>query len=171
MLQTEVKFVPESRAAVTGEAAYGLDSYVNGYLNAHEKNLYNSNKTKALLCLANGKLALDYSKKHYNNNVLHNGNGDAFRHSLWTFGMTRDVGADFAKKWSDAHETGAAKQPALEKSMDLHNNSVGINLGKTNTQFMSHNAMIDLVKKQVRSGKLKVISNNKLVASSSSGEK
>lgn len=38
---------------------------------------------------------------------MHNGNGDAFRHAVWNFGMTIDVGADFAKKWSDAHEFGS----------------------------------------------------------------
>ena len=42
--------------------------------------------------------------KNYITSKLHNGNGDAFRHCLWNYGMAIDVGQDFAKKWGDAHE-------------------------------------------------------------------
>lgn len=61
-------------------------------LNPQEKALYDSDPAKSLLCLANGKLALDYTKQKYTLEARHNGNGDAFRHALWTFGMAVDVG-------------------------------------------------------------------------------
>ena len=84
----------------------GLDPsdkfYDYAHLNSIEKKLYKENKAKALLCLANGKLALQYSEDLYKSSVLHNGNGEAFRHTLWNYGMGIDVGQSFAKKWADA---------------------------------------------------------------------
>ena len=81
--------------------------YDYAHLNYIEKKLFKENRSKALLCLANGKLALKYSQEMYESSVLHNGNGDAFRHTLWNYGMAIDVGQGFAKKWADAHENGA----------------------------------------------------------------
>jgi hypothetical protein len=148
-----------------------MDGYVNGYLNAQERALYNSNKAKALLCMANGKFALSYAESNYIGGVLHNGNGDAFRHTLWNFGMTIDVGSSFAKTWSDAHEYGTSGQPAIEKTMDLYNNSVGIQLGRDNPNTFWHGTFVSKTKEKVRGGKLYVISSNKLYWSNSYGEK
>lgn len=72
-------------------------------MNSQEQALYNKNKTKGLLCMSNGKLAIDYAQKNYSTRLT-DGNGDAFRHASWNYGMVIDVGYDFAKSWSDAHE-------------------------------------------------------------------
>lgn len=148
-----------------------LNNYIIGKLNSKEKELYNSNRTKALLCMANGKMAINYSESNYENNVLHNGNGDAFRHILWNFGMTEDVGSTFAKKWSDAHEYGATGQPLIERNMDLYNNAIGIQLGKDNSFVFFHSTFISKSKEKVRSGKAKIIKYGRLYPSNSYGEK
>lgn len=49
--------------------------YDYAHLNGIEKKLFKENRSKALLCLANGKLALKYSQEMYESSVLHNGNG------------------------------------------------------------------------------------------------
>ncbi len=149
-----------------------MDGYITGSLNSQEKALYNSDKTKALLCMANGKLAITYAQNHYKNTaaVQHNGNGDAFRHALWNYGMVLDVGASFAKKWADAHENGTPNNPALEKEMDLYNNNVGRGLGSSNPSPGSIGKMIDLVKAKVDAGICKIIVNGKLVKSSPVGK-
>ncbi len=36
--------------------------------------------------MSNGVLATNYAKSNYSSG-LHNGNGDAFRHILWNYGM------------------------------------------------------------------------------------
>jgi len=153
----------------------GLDPsdkfYDYAHLNSIEKKLFKNNRAKALLCLANGKLALKYSEDMYKSNVLHNGNGDAFRHTLWNCGMAIDVGQSFAKKWADAHENGASGQPKLEKEMDLFNNKVGRGLAKTYPNTVSHNTFKNNTRAKVRAGKCRIISNNKLVKSFNSGEK
>lgn len=80
-----------------------MDGYITGRLNSQELALYNTNKALGILCMANGKVVLETSKILYNDSVLYNGNGDAFRHIFWNYAMTIDIGAVFAKKWSDAH--------------------------------------------------------------------
>lgn len=148
-----------------------LDNYAGSHMNSLEKALYKENRAKALLCLANGKLAIQYSQELYKSSSLHNGNGDAFRHMLWNFGMARDVGQSFAKRWSDAHENGAKNQPSIEKTMDLHNNSIGLALARENPNVIVHSTFKSKTKEAVRAGRGKIISNNKLVKSSSNGEK
>jgi len=162
MEETEVKLSRETS---------DLDSYITGNLNAQEQALYNSNVAYGLLCMANGKLAIGYAEDNYISSVLHNGNGDAFRHTLWNFGMVIDVGYNFAKSWSDAHENGTVNNPALEKQMDLYNNSVGLNLGLTYPGTVLHSTFINTTKTQVRNGKCKIIVNSNLQPSNSSGEK
>jgi hypothetical protein len=155
-----------------GTAAYtDMDGYITSKLNSQELALYRSNLAKALLCLANGKLALDYAKQYYQDSCLHNGNGDAFRHCLWNYGMTIDVGAAFAKKWSDAHEYGTTGQPLIERQMDLYNNQQGINLGVANPWTIWHSTFISKSRQKCRDGALKRIVNSKVVASSNACEK
>lgn len=175
MIESEPMFSGNAHSTIGIRKAKGLDPsdkfYDYAHLNDIEKKLFESNKAKALLCLANGKLALEYSQDLYKNEVLHNGNGDAFRHTLWNFGMAIDVGQDFAKKWADAHENGASGQPALEKEMDLFNNKVGRELAKSYPNTTLHSTFKKKSRQKVRDGKCKIISNNKLVKSSNYGEK
>lgn len=147
-----------------------LDHYVGNHLNSQEKALYRENRALALLCLANGKLALNYAKEMYKSG-LHNGNGDAFRHALWNFGMAADAGQSFAKRWSDAHEYGEPNNPPLEKAMDLHNNSVGLQLAKDNPGTLLHSTFRNKTREKVRNGTCRRIVNNRLVKTNSSGEK
>lgn len=147
-----------------------LDQYVGNHLNDQEKALYRENRALALLCLANGKLALDYASEMYKSG-LHNGNGDAFRHALWNYGMAIDVGQSFAKRWSDAHEYGTANNPVLERKMDLHNNSVGLQLAKDNPGTILHSTFKNKTREKVRNGTCRRIASNKLIRTDSSGEK
>lgn len=148
-----------------------LEDYISGKLNSKEQALYNKNKSKGLLCMANGKLAIKYAEQNYKSSELHNGNGDAFRHALWNYGMALDVGVSFAKEWSTAHEEGAKNQPDIEKKMDLFNNGVGLHQINVNSKPGSINKMVSIIKARVRAGGCKVIRNGKLTTSNSTGEK
>lgn len=68
------------------------------------------------------------AEKRYSGPGLHNGKGDAFRHAYWNALMVKANGEVLAKEFADAHEKNP-KQPAKEKTMDLHNNSVGRSIG------------------------------------------
>lgn len=143
------------------------------------------------MCISHGKTAVNQSNSRYVDTSLVNGNGDAFRHGLWTALMASDknIGADFAKKWSDAHEYGASEQNKMELDMDIYNNAIGIQIGTQNPSKTTAQ-LITIVQQSVRQGKMKIISQPashpifgtntardrdkmvpKLVQSSSSGEK
>lgn len=75
---------------------------------------------------------------------LSDGEGDAFRHTLWNYRMSQDIGRSEAKKFGDAHERGnaylqysrgqeygAGNSPG-SRNMDLHNNHIGRNLQPRN---------------------------------------
>ena len=56
--------------------------------------------------------------------VLRNNPADAFRHALWSFQMTRELGPEMAKRFGDAHEI-SRPNPDGERLMDLYNNHMG----------------------------------------------
>lgn len=158
--------------AVTQSVYTDMDGYISGYLNPLEQALYDSNKAYGLLCMANGKLALNYATSYYANTeaVQHNGNGDAFRHTLWNFGMALDVGSSFAKQWSDAHENGTSNNPAIEKQMDLFNNGVGLYQASLYPYPSSIANMIQIVINRVNVGGCEIIVSGKIVNSNSVGK-
>ncbi|MTI09097.1 DUF6973 domain-containing protein [Curvivirga aplysinae] len=59
----------------------------------------------------------------YNGNS-HNNEGDAFRHALWSYLSTLDVGYEEAKNFLDAHEITSTNSDN-ERMMDLFNNEIG----------------------------------------------
>jgi len=83
---------------------------------------------------------------------LHNGNGDAFRHCYWSALLARDIGPANALTFTNAHEDYSAN-PAGEKAMDLHNNSVGISIGRGNTHA-SDTRLADLCAQARATGRL-----------------
>ena len=82
----------------------------------------------------------------------HNDAGDAFRHCYWSAILCRDLGYVVALRYTSAHEAFAGN-PALEKAMDLHNNAVGLNIGRAGgpNRIISNRCV-----EAMRSGRLKV---------------
>jgi hypothetical protein len=56
---------------------------------------------------------------------------DAFRHVLWSYLLTKEYGADFAMKVTDAHEEGRTENTRDERLMDINNNRIGRNYAKS----------------------------------------
>jgi hypothetical protein len=84
----------------------------------------------------------------------HNDKSDAFRHCFWSSILSRDIGYFWAKAFTDAHETKEG-QPPEEKAMDLHNNSVGLEIGFYYFIPDSNKALSDQCYKALQDGKLK----------------
>jgi hypothetical protein len=59
----------------------------------------------------------------------HNDKADAFRHCYWSALLARKIGAKYAEYYTCAHED-FPNNPHEEKAMDLHNNSIGISIGR-----------------------------------------
>ena len=68
--------------------------------------------------------AKDMARNLFPGAVLRNDTADAFRHALWSFLMTRELGPEMAKRFGDAHEI-SKPNPDGERLMDLYNNHMG----------------------------------------------
>ena len=63
------------------------------------------------------------------NHTSYNNEGDAFKHCMFQAELTFWLGKDIAKFFGDMHEA-KPSNPDKEKVMDLHNNSIGREIGK-----------------------------------------
>ena len=98
--------------------------------------------------------AKDIATKQTERKFGHNGLGDrsdAFRHGIWNAEMTILIGAEKAELFATAHEDKDASgvesdgHTKLEhKNMDLHNNSVGRQIGQENAE-LSEDEMADYI--------------------------
>ncbi len=82
---------------------------------------------QAYLINRNASTAQTETTNRFGTNGL-NDRSDAFRHAFWLAINTKNVGSFLALQFSNAHEQGVPSQFQLEKTMDLHNNAVGISL-------------------------------------------
>jgi len=72
--------------------------------------------------------AVDETEKRFPKNGL-NDRSDAFRHCFWSAILARDIGYFSAQQFATFHEI-FPENPQNEKAMDLHNNRVGLLIGK-----------------------------------------
>jgi len=95
--------------------------------------MFNTNPGHGLNALATGHQANQRTSARWNANQHHNGNGDAFRHIYWNAIMMQVIRNEnfvvrFATAWED--DGTRAGQPAQERTMDLFNNSLGVQIGR-----------------------------------------
>lgn len=83
------------------------------------------------------------------------GLGDAYRHAYWNALMTREFGADWAKKFSDAHEA-VPDNPKSKAFMDLWNNQIGIKVAQENPG-LSKQELANKIAEAVRNGEMVII--------------
>ena len=74
------------------------------------------------------EIAFEQTKKLFGSN-RRNDRSDAFRHCFWSAILARDIGYENARKFTTDHET-FPNNPKKEKEMDLHNNTVGLKIGR-----------------------------------------
>lgn len=128
----------------------------------------------ALKIKANREKAFGMTSKYFGFNGT-NDCSDAFRHAFFNAINTRDVTRFIAEQFSDAHEASTPAGEQLAKEMDIWNNTIGHNIGKsyptaTDDQialkvlsFMSIGAMKVFTNPQDYSGTLKSSSGCKSV--------
>ena len=89
---------------------------------------------------------------------LEDGHGDAYRHALWNAVMTRELGEDFTRAFTNAHE-GVPGNPADKEAMDLYNNEVGRNIAMQHPDA-NDQELAELVMDALNDGRLIVIDGN-----------
>ena len=117
--EKKIARLPASLAPAPAPAA--PDQAPAAALGSAEKRLCVLNPEKCARTYVLGIYA-ERSAKRYGK--LHNGKGDAFKHAYWSGLMAYYQGDSWATAFGNAHEK-RPKNPAIEKRMDLHNNSVG----------------------------------------------
>lgn len=90
-------------------------------------------RVNQLYYLYNAKTAFDRAAQLFPNST-YNGVGDAYRHALFSALNVRSLGYEMAKRLGDAHELKPPIRP-LEREMDLRNNHIGRELGRTLAQM------------------------------------
>lgn len=81
---------------------------------------------------------------------------DAFRHALWQALNAQSVGEDFTQRWSDAHEYSTPINEATDAYMDIHNNDVGIEIGKANPNA-SPMELAKIIMKRINKGDMIIL--------------
>ena len=110
--------------------------------------------------------ALNISRKYYPKTNANDGVGNAFRHALWCCLIMayccKVSSAKKSKQWckriTDFHEELFPNTP-LQQKMDLHNNSVGINLFMemlkgVHRQFFEPHFFVEILQKKVKTAQI-----------------
>jgi ankyrin repeat protein len=95
-------------------------------------------------------------------------NSDAYRHAYWAAVLQKYAGNDAAKKYLDAHENGDKDNNPLSKEMDLFNNSVGMEISRSNPNKNLDQLAFE-VQMALNQGRLRQIKDKKLVPTDGSG--
>ncbi len=114
------------------------------YITAHPHHVFAIKSSK--------EAAFQETKKRFGFNGR-NDKSDAFRHCFWSAVLAREIGYAGALQFTTAHES-SPLNPKDEKEMDLHNNEVGLSIGRTggSDQALSQRCMAALI-----AGQLKVL--------------
>ena len=82
-------------------------------------------------------------EKGWNEAEVHQGRTDAFRHAYWSAILAKKIGPDKAEAVTSLHEK-MHKNSELENYMDIHNNSVGIDIIRKNPKI-SKKRLIEMI--------------------------
>lgn len=159
---------PDGRAAVNVNGNPPYEKW--NKLNRQEKNiiLWDPQFYKAKTIEKNAGKAFEMTQATFG----HQGKGDesdAFRHAFWMATNTQEAGERFSQKWGDAHEYSTpVDEISTDLYMDIHNNDVGIEIGKNNPNATPEE-LRDIILDRMSKGDFLIINeNNKLIKSDGS---
>lgn len=99
--------------------------------------------------------AIEERRRRFTMHII-NGRSDAFQHCYWAALLTRDVGMNQAKAFTDAHENRPGNPPE-DKAMDLYNNARGIVIGVIHGPRATDQELADAAERALLQGRLKVL--------------
>ena len=102
----------------------------------------------------NKDIATNTANAAYGKATQHNGKADAMRHIIFSALASQDYTDVGAKTISYLNENITFNQPKAEKNMDLHNDAIGREIGKT---AKSKEEIVQMAREAVDSGRAKVI--------------
>lgn len=119
-----------------------LTPHEQQYITAHPHHAFAINSSK--------EAAFRETKMRFGFNGR-NDKSDAFRHCFWSAILAREIGYSGALQFTTAHES-SSLNPKDEKEMDLHNNGVGLSIGRIGgaDQALSQRCMAALMVGQLK---------------------
>ncbi|XP_070560500.1 uncharacterized protein [Ptychodera flava] len=135
-------------SGLSEDSAYRWLSFSNNGISETLLAIFNLDKAFKIKSFADDSLA---DAQSLFPNSVHNGEGDAFRHALWMYRVTKTYGAGVAKDFGDAHERSSVN-PLNERLMDLYNNEVGRCLGSNSANHGRDD--VDVVREALENGLL-----------------
>lgn len=93
-------------------------------------------------------------RQYENNDIsLTIGEGDAYRHGLWSYKMAKELGPDKAKDYGDAHEISSPNNDG-DRLKDVYNNAVGRELALDPSNHGKSDS--EVIKQAIRQGKFQI---------------
>jgi hypothetical protein len=146
---------------VSNQTLQSLEQDYLGSMSDEEIVIYNTlNYTQQVDYLSAAKTAVDETIRRFPDSQL-NGNGDAYRHTLWNALGTMRIGESLMSDLTTAHELKPHPDPVYnagnhfkEIQMDTFNNAVGQQIGSNNWFFVSSDVLNAL-----KNGELRKLSN------------
>ena len=132
-------------------------------LNPQEKHilLYDIRFLTAISVNKNANVAASMAKQAYSGKGSKGGKTDAYRHTMWQALNVQSIGEKMTRKWSDAHEYGTPlDELSTDLIMDIHNNDVGIEIGKQNPKA-TYEQLDKIIKQRIENGDMIVIEKDK----------
>ena len=130
----------------------GLDS-INSFIGEESllQNVFNTLSGKYTIY----QLTRSVTKK----GIKKDDDSDAFRHAYWQALNASEVGEYITQQFADAHESETPEGEENSSAMDHHNNEVGIELGKKNTE-VSDEELADMVMGKMEDGEMVILDQN-----------
>lgn len=123
-----------SQAPPETEEILAFELNYRSQMSTEEIEIFESmSRVNQLYYLYNARTAFDRAAQLFPNST-YNGVGDAYRHAYFSALNVRSLGYEMAKRLGDAHELKPPRHP-LEREMDLRNNHIGRELGRTLAQM------------------------------------
>ncbi len=133
----------------------------NRSLNKNEKILFKENPINGRSTIRLALKAMFEEKIRYQNNGEDGSDSNAFLHAYWSSLLARNIGVEWAERWTTAHEENFS---SVFTQMDLFNNLIGIDFVKAN-QHLTNEQLANSIEDLVDLGKTKKIQDGKLINS------
>lgn len=133
----------------------------NRSLNKNEKILFKENPKYKRATIRLALKAMFEEKIRYQNNGEDGSDSNAFLHTYWSSLLAKNVGIDWARRFTTAHEEDLN---SIYTQMDLFNNSIGIDFAIAN-QKLSNDQLANSIEGLIDLGKAKKIYTGKLINS------
>lgn len=135
---------------------------------SQEKIFILNHPNKARKMYSNMETAVEMSRETYPDLDGRGTERDAYRHAMWQALNVQSVGEEATREMANAHEYRDG-QPMKDMIMDIHNNEIGIEIGRENPNA-SPEELSQIILNHISAGDMIILVNNNTKMTKSNGE-